>query len=438
MTGQYEPRPPIYQDQPRSKAPKRKRKRRISIGNIITKLVALILLVLLILVLILPSWKPYRDTLMESLVAGLEYYQEDPEFTDFKVERVLTITPTGGKIEYSLVVTPPQDIELMGREIQKVIAFETDPKPTRTVEENGESILYWNAETTSSIDIHLTYHIRSYTVEWDINARNSGEIEDIPKNYTNRYTGDRWIVFAEDGSTYRDVDNDNKTPDYRIEPSNQKIKAIAEDLADGEDNIYLIAYNIYQFLQKGGTAAGERYGFNGGGFAYPTPEQMENDRKRFHGKPKPAYMTLYDGYGDCDDQAILFISLCRSVGIPAWLQNGALYNQYSYDPNNAWEGHGWAKLLIPLDNGDLYQPVVDPVNHHFLKRDANRFSDWEDPGGPKHPDVEMAEMPPLPLDIESYYTSWTYRSSGGVQTEIDEYYITHFFDPHKNNLEIKV
>jgi transglutaminase-like putative cysteine protease len=60
--------------------------------------------------------------------------------------------------------------------------------------------------------------------------------------------------------------------------------------------------------------------------------------------------------GDCDDRAILLIAMLRSVGIPAYLQIGAIYmnntksseswNNLSYKLINVgW--HGWAMVYIP-------------------------------------------------------------------------------------------
>jgi hypothetical protein len=68
--------------------------------------------------------------------------------------------------------------------------------------------------------------------------------------------------------------------------------------------------------------------------------------------------TFVKGYGDCDDQAILFISMCRSIGIPAFLQIGIIVDSSLNNNQNSWEGHftssqyglgwhGWAMVYIP-------------------------------------------------------------------------------------------
>ena len=55
--------------------------------------------------------------------------------------------------------------------------------------------------------------------------------------------------------------------------------------------------------------------------------------------------TLESGQGDCDDQSILLISMLRSLGIPAFLQVGVVFNDRIGSDNPSWEGH----LMIHTD-----------------------------------------------------------------------------------------
>ena len=68
--------------------------------------------------------------------------------------------------------------------------------------------------------------------------------------------------------------------------------------------------------------------------------------------------TLGDLEGDCDDQAILLISMLRILGIPAFLQVGAVFSESISSEKSSWEGHltfqqegmgwhGWAMVYIP-------------------------------------------------------------------------------------------
>jgi transglutaminase-like putative cysteine protease len=68
--------------------------------------------------------------------------------------------------------------------------------------------------------------------------------------------------------------------------------------------------------------------------------------------------TLEDLQGDCDDQAILMISMLRSLGIPSFLQIGVVFSDSISSETASWEGHlsfvqegigwhGWAMVYVP-------------------------------------------------------------------------------------------
>jgi len=74
--------------------------------------------------------------------------------------------------------------------------------------------------------------------------------------------------------------------------------------------------------------------------------------------PRYPIETFQEGAGDCDDQANLFITLCRIVGIPAYLQAGCIYVSTKETVNSYWDGHrisqltriawhGWAVVYVP-------------------------------------------------------------------------------------------
>ncbi len=74
--------------------------------------------------------------------------------------------------------------------------------------------------------------------------------------------------------------------------------------------------------------------------------------------PRYPNQTAVDGLGDCDDQSILLISMCRSLGIPAYLQVGIVIHPGIEDSETSWEGHlkdtrdgvgwhAWAMIYVP-------------------------------------------------------------------------------------------
>lgn len=78
-----------------------------------------------------------------------------------------------------------------------------------------------------------------------------------------------------------------------------------------------------------------------------------------HQVPQYPNETLVEREGDCDDQAILLVTMCRILSIPAFLQIGAIYTASSELANTSyWEDHltvvqkrigwhGWAMVYIP-------------------------------------------------------------------------------------------
>ena len=68
--------------------------------------------------------------------------------------------------------------------------------------------------------------------------------------------------------------------------------------------------------------------------------------------------TLEGHQGDCDDQAILLISMLRSLGIPAFLQVGVIFSESLSSSKTSYDGHvtyhqdgvgwhGWAMVYVP-------------------------------------------------------------------------------------------
>lgn len=77
-----------------------------------------------------------------------------------------------------------------------------------------------------------------------------------------------------------------------------------------------------------------------------------------HEVPLYPNQTLLHGEGDCDDQAILFITFCRICGIPSYLQVGCIYGREFTQEQSSWNGtvtsvlnhiawHGWAMVYVP-------------------------------------------------------------------------------------------
>ena len=83
----------------------------------------------------------------------------------------------------------------------------------------------------------------------------------------------------------------------------------------------------------------------------------KNVRPADHDAPYGPVETYESRVGDCDDQAVLLVTLLRILGVPAYLQVGALWTGRSAE-DEYWNGtvvstfiniayHGWAMVYIP-------------------------------------------------------------------------------------------
>lgn len=114
-----------------------------------------------------------------------------------------------------------------------------------------------------------------------------------------------------------------------------KLKELATQLAGNESNVLVIALRLVEWV--------------GTNIRYP-----ENRRDRIF-LPNE---TLADLEGDCDEQSNLLISMLRHVGVPAFLQTGALYVPSREDDRTLLSGHvrsimssiswhAWAMAYVP-------------------------------------------------------------------------------------------
>lgn len=107
-----------------------------------------------------------------------------------------------------------------------------------------------------------------------------------------------------------------------------------------------------------------------------------------HENPYYPSETFTRGEGDCDDQAMLLVTLCRIVGIPSYLQVGSIYLSKHSDSASFWDEHvsivqqrivwhGWAVVYVPpwgwLPVDLTYVPTgfgdpLNAINHGAVTR----------------------------------------------------------------------
>ncbi len=104
--------------------------------------------------------------------------------------------------------------------------------------------------------------------------------------------------------------------------------------------------------------------------------------------PKRPWATVRDPRGDCDDLGLLFVSMCRSQGIPAFLQGGLVLGESLQLDETDWEGHysyifdgaGWHAWAMVYSHPHGWLPVdltmtdglrpVDAINEAYYWRES--------------------------------------------------------------------
>ncbi|MFW3146720.1 MAG: transglutaminase-like domain-containing protein [Thermoplasmatota archaeon] len=375
------------------------------------------LVVVLILMLLFAPWPPFttirEETGINSLKNLMRPYMSFPEWANVTMSLMYNLEISRGSVdELEIHVAPPFDIPFTknGSEkpyvIQDVLDVEFSPPntiPLMDYQREMNQVSGWKIQDErGSFRFKVTYHMTLHAHQWEISPEESGTVEEIPDYYTERYIDKHWMV---------DLDNDGN-PDrdsagrelYRYDPTDPEIIRIAEELTIGKVTVIEKVKAIYDYMQEN--------------FEYTTQTQREQDKSVYGDYPKWATGCLADGYGDCDDQSLLMASLCRAVGIPAWLEIGYLYDPMGNPPS--WGGHGWFNVVIPVKdrNGNLLdEPVrapIDPVNHEFLFRDPYRITDWIDDGGYR----DVGEDDPV-FNLDYYYNYFSVKRPPEVIVDIE-------------------
>lgn len=203
-------------------------------------------------------------------------------------------------------------------------------------DEDGNKIAILNMppiEPNQSIEYTVSYRVVSKP--WsipDINENTALNLTAIPGNLSQAY--------LENSGTWM--------------TDNTAIRELSETLAENQTNVLVIIENFVRWIW---------------------------DNIEYGSNEVPLYPneTLTQKRGDCDDQAILLVSMCRIVGIPAYLQIGSIYSpQIENETSTGWEGHvesiqnhvgwhGWAMVYVPPWK---WLPVDLTYIYAFSKNDA--------------------------------------------------------------------
>lgn len=188
----------------------------------------------------------------------------------------------------------PQD-----NEMQEVISLDTYSTPYSEINQGSESLIYmWSGNPGE----HLRYG-------YDAVITVDNEIYRISeKKHFPLLKLDSTVLTYTQPTEYIDI--------------NSKIERKAEEIVGADDDLYSAVFKIADWTNK-------NIDYN---LSTLTAEVVQ-----------PSSWVLETRNGVCDEMTNLFISLLRSVGIPARFVSGMVYSNV----DNQWGPHGWAEVYFP-------------------------------------------------------------------------------------------
>ena len=239
------------------------------------------------------------------------------EFTQYHYEFVTS----GNWIPIPQVCYPQQEI-IKIQISQEPNSYFIDPT-------YGNRILYY--ENLMGQTITATYKIKSaLPVNYKIDYKSLGEYETSSLLYQLYTRSETWIE-SDDPITIQ----------------------AAESIVGGEENPYLAAEAIYNWIRA----------------------NIENKGITWTGDPteyRDAYgalATYQRGYGSCQNQALVFVAMCRALGIPARVVHGINSIKLNEERNLEDWSHSWAEFFLP-EYGWI---TADPTGNVFAEIDNLRI-----------------------------------------------------------------
>jgi hypothetical protein len=258
----------------------------------------------------------------------------------------------------------------------------------------------WNIESSISkeydLGITATISSNSYLVS-DLNGNNALTISEIRNQYPD-------IVTRFTKAQY------NETTIF-IDPSDPDIQDISFDILNqvGSENAFILAKELFKWLKQNTT--------------YQIHSGLNN--------VQPAATTLQIKTGDCDDLSFLYISLCRSINIPARFIRGFLI----VDDKSPAVPHAWVEVFvggeigkegwIPIECAGTSGNINTEVHQNFGIESAEHLRLFLDDGSNESLNISLSGLTYLTygareIEAESYAQVTSYSIVKSNKLVIDE------------------
>ncbi|MBO8130424.1 MAG: transglutaminase [Candidatus Marinimicrobia bacterium] len=291
---------------------------------------------------------------------GIKFIREDQRESIVTFTHLIRNFGPGRILKAEVHIALPKDRD--NQELVSENEYITEPKDFVTDQWGQKTAyyLYTNINPNEVVKSIIKYHVKVYAVRYFIYPDEVGTLKDIPKEIKKKYT----------------VDNDK----YQI--NHPVIKKALNKAVGDEQNVYWIIRKIYRYVLDH-----MYYELSGGWNTAPT--------------------VLSRGNGSCSEYSFVFISLCRSAGVPARYVGSVVVRGDDASMDDVFHrwvevympGYGW----IPIDpsGGDKPSPREQALGFGYLQ---NRFLITTESGG------------------NSTTLSWYYNSNEFIETEPNTHY----------------
>jgi len=228
-------------------------------------------------------------------------------------------------------------------------------------------VINWNISGKNNnnykLGIAANVTVESFLIP-DLSGDGASSLQEIKTNYLsifNQYCHEQ----SANGTVY-------------IDPNNVDIKSTAQDILGQTDsnNSFILAKELFIWLKQ----------------------NTDYQKHITNNEVQPTSETMQFGTGDCDDLSFLYISLCRSLGIPARFIRGYLVEETEGVVSAV--AHAWTEVFvggnignqgwIPVECAGSSEDAVVQVNQNFGVESVGHLRLFKDDGSNESMDASIS------------------------------------------------
>ncbi len=249
---------------------------------------------------------------------------------------------------------------------------------------NGSNVVYTWRLPPGNLNFTVYSKLRTKAVHRQIDAKVKFPLEKIPKEVRSYL---------------------NATEHINL--NNAKIRRLASELAEGEDDLFVVVFKIFNWVYSN--------------INYSTKPDVANSVKN-------ASWVLQNKRGACDELAALTISMLRVLHIPARYVAGQAFSNYQQE---GWQNHAWVEVYFP---GYGWLPL-DVAYGEFGFVDSSHISFFSSEDVANTPSVLSYDVSDANISLSKPIINTTLLETSGDIKDEQEFYQLNI-EPYKERVGI--